>query len=149
MPRSTFSFLTFTAQSKPIVLTQEEFAKLTTQGVLKLTPPVQKQMNLADPKPAQSTGIPPTISRSSPASSSIVSSSSLSCIETDYKIMKRQQRMIKNRESACLSRKRKKEYMSNLEQKLQEFSSENQKLRQENSTLKRKIDFLQSEVKVW
>ena len=38
------------------------------------------------------------------------------------------------------------QYLSNLEQRLQEYNSENQKLRQENTTLKRKVDFLQSEV---
>ncbi|ELT91969.1 hypothetical protein CAPTEDRAFT_216503 [Capitella teleta] len=128
-----------TTQSKPIVLTQEEFSKLAAQGVLKLSSPAQKQV-----KPTQAT---PTYSQ--PANHSLasptLSTSHHSSVETDYKIMKRQQRMIKNRESACLSRKRKKEYMSSLEIKLQEFSSENQKLRQENSTLKRKLDMVVSE----
>ena len=55
--------------------------------------------------------------------------------------------MIKNRESACLSRKRKKEYMSSLEEKLYNFTSANEKLRQENHMLKKRVESLQSEVR--
>jgi cell division protein FtsB len=57
--------------------------------------------------------------------------------------------MIKNRESACLSRKKKKEYVTNLEEQLNRMDRENQRLKQDNELLKAKVRELESEKVLW
>ncbi|KAL4218737.1 positive regulation of atf6-mediated unfolded protein response [Mactra antiquata] len=133
-----------TLQQKSLVLTAEEFQQLTNQGVLRFQPP--KQESILQQQQQQHV-LPVTNinhSQTVPICTS-TSNNSILVEDKDHKAMKRQQRMIKNRESASLSRKRKKEYMSSLESRLKAFSDENDKLRNENLSLKRKLSELHSE----
>ncbi|XP_050414952.1 cyclic AMP-dependent transcription factor ATF-6 alpha [Patella vulgata] len=114
-------------QPKPLVLTPEEFSKLTSSGSLCFQPPQNTTVAMDTSEMA--------VSISSPA---LMESA-------DMKNVKRQQRMIKNRESASLSRKRKKEYLTTLEAQINGYNTENKKLKQENDSLKKKVCALQNE----
>ena len=58
---------------------------------------------------------------------------------------RRQQRMIRNREAASLSRKKKKEYMDNLEQEISRLAKINEDLEEENRLLKERLSELQEQ----
>ncbi|XP_078263539.1 cyclic AMP-dependent transcription factor ATF-6 alpha [Rhinoraja longicauda] len=63
----------------------------------------------------------------------------------DVNALRRQERMIKNRESACLSRRKKKEYLLILEHRLKSTLVENAKLKNENGSLQKQLQELMSE----
>eukprot|EP00058_Branchiostoma_floridae_P014785 XP_002600273.1 hypothetical protein BRAFLDRAFT_118275 [Branchiostoma floridae] len=134
---------------QPIVLTQAEFARLAAQGLIKptnqqavtTTTTQQPTATLTNQQPAPAPVQVPPAKPIAPA----MSNASLANGNVDMKVLKRQQRMIKNRESACLSRKKKKEYLQGLEDKLKALGRQNEKLRQENTLLKKRVDFLNNE----
>ncbi|XP_055933803.1 cyclic AMP-dependent transcription factor ATF-6 alpha-like [Argiope bruennichi] len=67
-------------------------------------------------------------------------------IEVCTAALKRQERIIKNRESASLSRKRKREYVQKIEEELNQVAAENASLKEENCRLKNRIIDLENEV---
>lgn len=68
----------------------------------------------------------------------------LTCEE--QKRFKRQRRLIKNRESAQLSRLRKKAYVDELEKQISELSDEKERLRRRTETQAREIDSMKAEL---
>lgn len=142
------------AAGQPLVLTAEEFACLTQQqrdvnGVP--VKPTRVQQPAARPTstvtattPIQPLPVVPETADVRPKNINTSSKRTVSNFQQNFnffqaKAFKRQQRMIKNRESACLSRKKKKEYVSSLEAALSELNRENQQLRAENAALRDKL----------
>ncbi|KFO72375.1 Cyclic AMP-dependent transcription factor ATF-6 alpha, partial [Cuculus canorus] len=132
-------------KSQSIVLPQRTVVQLQASGVLPASQPViavtggttqlhNNMVNVLSPAPGNgstTTKIPvtrPLLQSTTPATG------------LDVSVLRRQQRMIKNRESAFQSRKKKKEYMLGLEARLEAALLENEKLKKENSTLKRQLD---------
>ncbi|CAF0734863.1 unnamed protein product [Rotaria sp. Silwood1] len=85
-----------------------------------------------------------------PMQSSEVTTLTLDQLKVQYgnaseEALKKHLRMIKNRESASLSRKRRKQLMENLEVKVKELSDENERLKSENTKLLTRIHTLEME----
>ncbi|NWS66122.1 ATF6A factor, partial [Crotophaga sulcirostris] len=132
-------------KGQSVVLPQPTVVQLQASGVLPASQPVvavtggttqlhSNVMNALSPAPGNGS-TSGKIQVTKPLLHSTTSATGL-----DVNILRRQQRMIKNRESAFQSRKKKKEYMLGLEARLEAALLENEKLKKENSTLKRQLD---------
>jgi hypothetical protein len=64
----------------------------------------------------------------------------------DVQALKRHIRMIRNRESASLSRKKKKDYVTGLESRIYDLEKESDGLKKENSFLRSKLQQLGAKV---
>uniref|UniRef100_A0A8D0DT57 Activating transcription factor 6 beta n=1 Tax=Salvator merianae TaxID=96440 RepID=A0A8D0DT57_SALMN len=123
--------------AQSVVISQSELLHLSVSGLIQVQSPMKEGVS-AKPVPAPSKPEAKTIV---PAPTQIGPCNQ----EVDIKALKRQQRMIKNRESACQSRRKKKEYLQGLEFRLREALTENERLRRENTLLRRRLDCVLSE----
>ncbi|KAK2541633.1 hypothetical protein Q9966_004177 [Columba livia] len=128
-----------------VVLPQPTVVQLRAPGVLPASPPVIAVTGGTTPLHSHTVNALPaaagngSTSGKTPVTKPLLQSPT-PAMGLDVNVLRRQQRMIKNRESAFQSRKKKKEYMLGLEARLEAALLENEKLKKENSTLKRQLD---------
>ena len=134
-----------------MVLSQPTVVQLQAPRVLPSPQPVLAVAGGTPQLPNHVVNVVPAPVANSPASGKLsltkpVLQSTTKNMGSNIAVLRRQQRMIKNRESACQSRKKKKEYMLGLEARLKAALLENEKLKKENGSLKRQLDEVVSEV---
>lgn len=112
-------------ESRNFKVTKSE--TVSTKSVIKLAQPMKR---------TNSTG------------SCIVTQAIQNCLSSrDLKALKRQQRMIRNRESASLSRQRRKDYLQSIEKRNIFLEDENKQLQNANNCLQTKIEMLQAQIR--
>lgn len=137
-------------KGQTVLLSQPTVVQLQAPGVLPSAQPVLAVTGGTAQLPNHVVNVVPAPVVNSPVSGKLsvtkpVLQSTTRSVSSDIAVLRRQQRMIKNRESACQSRKKKKEYMLGLEARLKAALSENEQLKKENGSLKRQLDEVVSE----
>ncbi|XP_069793795.1 cyclic AMP-dependent transcription factor ATF-6 alpha isoform X2 [Narcine bancroftii] len=141
-----------TPAGHPVVVSQPAVGQLQTQGSLNSHPILIADHGI-NPigtvpvrilTPANGT----IVNEKTPEAKTVIPTTAhggISDKQQEESALKRQERMIKNRESACLSRRKKKEYLLNLEHRLRSALLENAKLKNENGSLQKQLQELMSE----
>lgn len=126
IPKTQFPLST--KQNKVIVLNSDIKPVVTTPQPTKVL--VVENVKLHNSIPHIKVESPTTVTTSVNVVPNVMvnTMSRFSTSTIDPRILKKQQRKIKNRESASLSRKRKKDYMTSLEDKVKELNTENKRL---------------------
>uniref|UniRef100_A0A8C9DF94 Activating transcription factor 6 n=1 Tax=Prolemur simus TaxID=1328070 RepID=A0A8C9DF94_PROSS len=132
-------------KGQTVLLSQPTVVQVQAPGVLPSAQPVLAVAGGVTQLPNHVVNVVPAPVASSPVNGKLsvtkpVLQSTMRSVGSDIAVLRRQQRMIKNRESACQSRKKKKEYMLGLEARLKAALSENEQLKRENGSLKRQLD---------
>jgi len=136
--------------ASPLILTSQQLAQLTQAGVLQLNNATTYNNGLNTPAMPSTTTTAPLVIKSEPNPLSMGATPTIQSLphnvsQDDIKHLKRQQRMIKNRESACMSRKKKKEYVTNIEDQLNGLIKDNRVLKQDNEVLRQRVRELEAE----
>ncbi|XP_068020680.1 cyclic AMP-dependent transcription factor ATF-6 alpha isoform X2 [Melanerpes formicivorus] len=132
-------------KGQSVVLPQPAVVQFQASGVLPASQPVLAVTGGTTPLHSHTVNALPAAAGNGPTHGKVplakpLLQSTTAAAGLDVNVLRRQQRMIKNRESAFQSRKKKKEYMLGLEARLEAALQENEKLKKENSTLKRQLD---------
>ncbi|XP_022169788.1 cyclic AMP-dependent transcription factor ATF-6 alpha isoform X1 [Myzus persicae] len=122
---------------RKIILTPDQFSKIT-----KFRKQRQVDLNMPAAVPLVTSTTEVNTQLTLPAVEIDLAKSKNSTTTLQYNqlsAIKRHQRMIRNREAASLSRKKKKEYVTSLEEKITILEKENLELKIENSALKERL----------
>ncbi|KAK2720747.1 cyclic AMP-dependent transcription factor ATF-6 alpha-like isoform X1 [Artemia franciscana] len=129
--------------AKPVLVKTEVIGNLVTSGLVTADQPVRVKLEPSCAISTHKTTLPIAPKPLFPFANSMVGTPSHSAPNAEA--ARRQQRMIRNREAASLSRKKKKEYMDNLEQEISRLAKINEDLEEENRLLKERLSELQEQ----
>ncbi|KAM3840221.1 cyclic AMP-dependent transcription factor ATF-6 alpha isoform 1-T1 [Vipera latastei] len=134
-------------KGQPLMISQPAVVHLQTSGILTASNPAIAVNGGVKPLTGHTIRVLPQTAGKGLTSGNLAEAKPVlhttsSNTNMDMNVLKRQQRMIKNRESACQSRRKKKEYMQSLEARLKAALIENDHLKRENGSLKRQLDEL-------